>query len=82
MKQNNSCPKCLSTDVTRIKPFKSTSTANMVQLNTWGTQTGYFDRYVCLRCGFMETYANLEEDSWQKWIDKMREENSLDSDFV
>ena len=82
MKQSSSCPKCLSTDIARINPFKSTSTTNYVQLNKWGTHLGYYDRYVCLRCGFMEMYALLDEDSWQKWIDKMREENALDSDFV
>lgn len=82
MKESSTCPKCQSTDVTRIRPFKGTSTSSLVQLTKWGTVGGYFDRYVCLSCGFMEHYANLEEKGWQKWIDEQRKNNALESDFV
>lgn len=82
MKQTNTCPKCKSTDVIKVKPFKSTSTANIIQLTKWGTMFAYFERYICLQCGFIEHYAMLEDKSWQKWINKQREENALDSDFV
>jgi hypothetical protein len=30
----------------------------------------------------MEHYADLEDKAWQKWIEKQRAENALDSDFV
>ena len=82
MKNTFICTKCKSADVTRVKAFKETSTGNMIQLNTWATQNGSFDRYVCLSCGYIEHYANLEEKSWQKWIEKKRGEGSLESDFV
>ena len=82
MKNTNICPKCKSTDVVRIPAHKSTSTSNIIQLNKWGTQYAYFDRYVCNGCGFMEHYVDVEDKSWQKWFDQQLKENSLDSDFV
>ncbi len=54
----------------------------MIQLNEWGTHYGFFDRYVCISCGFIEAYANFDLPGWQKWIEKMEKENKLDSDFV
>jgi predicted nucleic-acid-binding Zn-ribbon protein len=82
MKQTNICPKCQSTDVTRIKAFKGTSNSSMIQLTKWGTHFAYFDRYLCLNCGFTEEYVRLDDSSLQKWILEQRENNSLDSDFV
>jgi hypothetical protein len=82
MKQSNICPKCKSTDVTRIKAFKGTSNSNMIQLTKWGTQLAYFDRYVCLACGFLEEYIRLDDRNMQKWISQQRDQNTLDSDFV
>ncbi len=54
----------------------------MFQLGTWGTHYGYFDRYVCTSCGYMEQYVKIDQASWLKWIEKMKKENTLDSDFV
>jgi predicted nucleic-acid-binding Zn-ribbon protein len=82
MKETNICPKCKSTDVIRVKAYSGTSTSNLVQLSKWGTQFGFYDRYVCTQCGFMEHYANLDGKGWQKWLEEKREEKSLDSDFV
>ena len=82
MKNTNICPKCQSTDVIKLKTFKSTSSSNTVQLTKWGTQSAFFDRYLCLSCGFIEQYADLEDANWQKWIERQKEENALDSDFV
>ncbi len=82
MKESNICPKCKTAGVVRIKAFPGTSTSNMIQLTKWGTRFAYFDRYVCPTCGYMEHYANLEDNAWQNWLNKIREENTLDSDFV
>jgi len=82
MKETCICPKCKSADVTKVKAYKATSTNNMILLTKWGTHYTFFDRYVCLSCGFIEHYINLEDKSWQKWVDKQREERTLDSDFV
>jgi len=54
----------------------------MIQLTKWGTHFAYFDRYLCLNCGFTEEYVRLDDSSLQKWILEQREKNSLDSDFV
>ena len=82
MKNSYICTKCQSTNVVKVETFKNTSTDNVIMLSKWGTLSGYFDRYVCLSCGFMELYAKLEDKAWQKWIDEKEKENSLDSDFV
>ncbi|HZV71520.1 MAG TPA: hypothetical protein VFG10_18335 [Saprospiraceae bacterium] len=82
MKQSNICPKCQSSDVVRIPPFKGTSTSSMIQLTKWGTNLTYFDRYICASCGFIEHYANMEERSWQKWLEEQKAKGSLDSNFV
>ncbi len=81
MKKTNTCPKCKSTEVTKL-PVSKYNNTNFIQLSDWGIYHGYFDRFVCLKCGFLEHYANIDQPGWQKWIDKMREENKLDSDFV
>ncbi len=81
MKQSNTCPKCKSTDVVRIKAFTGTSTSNTIQLSKWGSHA-YFDRYVCVSCGFIEHYIHLEDKAWLNWLNKQIEEDSLDTDFV
>ena len=82
MKQTNICPKCQSTDVARIEPFKATSGNNYIQLSKWGTQLGYVERYICIKCGFTEQYVDMNDKGWQKWLEEKRKERSLDSDFV
>ncbi|MEO6130605.1 MAG: hypothetical protein ABIQ02_02070 [Saprospiraceae bacterium] len=82
MKQTNICPKCKSGNVIRVEAFKGITTSNIIQLARWGTQFGFFDRYICTSCGFIEQYVNLEEKGWQAWLNKKLEEDSLDSDFV
>ncbi len=82
MKESNICPKCQSAGVVRVKNFGLASTSNAVRLSQWGAQIAHFDRYVCTACGFIEDYMNLDEKSWQKWIEKQEKENTLDSDFV
>jgi predicted nucleic-acid-binding Zn-ribbon protein len=82
MKSRNICPKCNSTDVVKVPPFKGTSTSNTVQLTKWGTQAAYFERYICVTCGYMEHYILTDDPAFQKWLEKHIEENSLDSDFV
>lgn len=83
MKQTGICPKCKTAAVLKIKAFKSTSTYySRIQLNKWGTQVAHYDSYICPGCGFIEHYLDLEDKTWQKWLDKKVEEDSLDSDFV
>ncbi len=82
MKESSICTKCKSSGVIRIKAFKGSSTANRVQLSKWGTQFTFFDNYICTSCGFMEHYVNLEDKGWQKWIEKHRANDTLDSEFV
>jgi hypothetical protein len=82
MKESSICPKCKSAGVIRIKAFKGSSTANRVQLSKWGTQFTFFDNYICTSCGFMEHYVNLEDKGWEKWIEKQRANDTLDSEFV
>ncbi|MBK9981364.1 MAG: hypothetical protein IPP15_02890 [Saprospiraceae bacterium] len=82
MKQSNTCPKCKSTDIVRVPPFKGTSTSNLIQLTKWGTKFCYFDRYICSSCGYTEEYADVQDKSWQSWIDDQIKAGSLDSDFV
>ena len=58
------------------------STGNTVQLNKWGTQLAFFDRYICASCGFIENYANLDDKRWVKWLKKLEKESDTDSEFV
>lgn len=81
MKQSSICPKCKSTTVVKIANMK-TAAGNYIQLNIWGTQIAYFDRYICNDCGYMEQYIDVNDKGWQKWYEKQLEENTLDSDFV
>jgi hypothetical protein len=82
MKQTGICPKCQATGVIRIKAFPATSQSNLIMLTKWGSQATYFDRYVCPSCGYIENYIDLNHKTWQKWLEKSSEENTLDSDFV
>lgn len=82
MKATHTCPKCTSTNLVIVNAFPGTSTSNAVQLTRWGTHIGFFDRYVCAECGFMENYANLEDKRWQKWLEKKIAEADPDSEFV
>ena len=82
MKATNICPKCKSTTVARVKAYKGTSSSNMIQLSKWGTQFAFFDRYICTDCGYIEHYINPDDKSFQSWLQKQMEEDTLDSDFV
>ncbi len=82
MKATHTCPKCQSTNIIIAKAFPGTSTSNTVQLTKWGTHLGFFDRYICTSCGFIENYANLEDKRWRKWLKKKDAEIDPDADFV
>lgn len=82
MKSTHTCPKCQCTDIVIVKAFPGTSTTNTIQFTKWGTQVGYFDRYICSRCGFIENYANLDSKRWQKWLEKKGADIDPESGFV
>ncbi len=82
MKATHTCPKCSSKDIVIAEAFPGTSTSNQVQLTKWGTHIGYFDRYVCTACGYIENYATLDDKRWQKWIDKKESEFDSRDEFV
>ncbi len=80
MKSTNICPKCQSRKIVIIKP-KSSSSAHKFMFGSWGRSEKY-NRYVCTRCGFTESYAILS-DKFQKWAKKnLLDVPEEDSDFV
>ena len=79
MKSSTTCPKCQSRKVVMVKG--KSSTTHKFFYGSWGRSEKY-NRYVCTRCGFSETYAVLS-DKFLKWAKKnMPDIPEEDSDFV
>lgn len=57
------CPKCGSANVRRgPKPSAWRNSAGMIPLGTaWGTNVGV-QHYVCIGCGYVESYVVKDED--------------------
>ena len=71
MKQNK-CPKCGSTDIyagTDVYPKSGPFTSNSIPVSL--TSIAALDNYVCVACGYVESYVaeieKLKENS-KKWV--------------
>ncbi|MCJ7539494.1 MAG: hypothetical protein MUO88_07510 [Desulfobacterales bacterium] len=70
--KENKCPKCGSTDIyagTDVYPKSGPFTSNSIPISL--TSIAALDNYVCIQCGYVESYVaeteKLKEIS-KKWI--------------
>ena len=79
MKSSQTCPKCASRKVVKIKPKNSTS--QKLGFGNWGKYEKK-DRYVCITCGYIEEYAVLST-KFLKWANKnLPKDWEVDEDYV
>ncbi|MDF1592827.1 MAG: hypothetical protein P1P89_15030 [Desulfobacterales bacterium] len=76
--KENKCPKCGSTDVyagTDVYPKSGPFTSNSIPISL--TSIAALDNYVCIQCGYVESYIaeteKLKEIS-KKWIKTTKSE--------
>ena len=80
MKSTNTCPKCQSKKVVKLKGTSSYS--NKIAYGSWGTRYEKVDTYVCMHCGFSERYAQLTS-KFLKWANKnLPKDWEVDEDYV
>lgn len=67
MRKTHSCPKCDCTDIFKRKEIHLTGN-NVIMLNNWGTKYVFVHKYICTRCGFVESTAEFTPKE-SKWLD-------------
>ena len=68
MKKTHSCPKCNCTTIFKKKEIYLAG--NVIMLNQWGTKYVFAHKFLCTRCGFVETAAEFTPKE-SKWLDSV-----------
>jgi len=80
MKTSNTCPKCHSRRV--LKNEGKSGSHYRINYGRWGSGSEKVNRYICLKCGYMEQYAVLSE-KFVRWANgKLPKDWEEDNDFV
>lgn len=80
MKNSFQCVKCGSSDVIKIEGSRMNQT-QYISLMRWGTTNAVVDRYLCVHCGYIEEWIQMN-DKFKKWVKKNRDKGTFNSDFV
>ena len=69
MKRTRLCVQCQSSDIARVPGYAGTqySSGSFIPIGKLGLGVAKVSRFVCLRCGFVESWVESSED-----LDKIR----------